>query len=483
MNTWVKLLNREFSLAFQAEVPYVNNTIVPKTVGVATKNFWCENMTFGVYYKTHELKILAEKIQKTIILDPHFAQQNIADCYTFGNKLLACSRIGTPNVLISQTNRQLLNKLEAFRNAYLQFLPYLVYPHPIERYFMEIIATELKNHLRNSVYKVDFDSIYETLTTPTIHEIDEQIDLLTLAKNVRKTGWSQKNEKLLKKVTNTYTWQPLFSLTAKPLSKDYFKNAAQAYIDGKTNIQNEIRSIKRGQIERKTEVYATLKHIHASKSLRAYIELLQGYMYLRTYRKNIIAHAHYLHLPLLLEIGDRMGIGEDSMLLSYEEIIQYLLTGEAVAQTIINKRKEAWAILAINGKISIISGKSAVLKAAKKYHIEDVQKISAEKIVHGQPACLGKIVGKVRIVKTMNEFDSVQQGDILVTPMTTPDFVPLLQKVVAIVTDEGGVTCHAAIISREYHIPCIVGTSNATKVFANGDLIEVDANLGIAKII
>ena len=67
--------------------------------------------------------------------------------------------------------------------------------------------------------------------------------------------------------------------------------------------------------------------------------------------------------------------------------------------------------------------------------------------------------------------------------MTTPDYVLVMKKVAAIVTDEGGVTCHAAIVSREFNIPCIVGTSNATKVFNDGDLVEVDANTGIAKIV
>lgn len=65
--------------------------------------------------------------------------------------------------------------------------------------------------------------------------------------------------------------------------------------------------------------------------------------------------------------------------------------------------------------------------------------------------------------------------------MTTTNFVPVLSKVSAIVTDEGGITCHAAIVSREMDIPCIIGTRIATKAFKSGDLLEVDANKGIIK--
>jgi phosphoenolpyruvate synthase/pyruvate phosphate dikinase len=67
------------------------------------------------------------------------------------------------------------------------------------------------------------------------------------------------------------------------------------------------------------------------------------------------------------------------------------------------------------------------------------------------------------------------QGNILVCPMTLPDYVPAMKKARAIITNEGGITCHAAIISRELKIPCIVGTKIATQVLKDGDRVEVDA--------
>ena len=76
-----------------------------------------------------------------------------------------------------------------------------------------------------------------------------------------------------------------------------------------------------------------------------------------------------------------------------------------------------------------------------------------------------------------------QDGDILVTGMTRPEFVPLMKKASAIITDEGGLTCHAAIISRELNIPCIIGTKIATQVLQDGDMVEVDADKGIIRIL
>jgi len=87
----------------------------------------------------------------------------------------------------------------------------------------------------------------------------------------------------------------------------------------------------------------------------------------------------------------------------------------------------------------------------------------------------------VRIIFDVNEMDRVKNGDILVTGMTTPNFVPAMKRAGAIVTNDGGITCHAAIVSRELGVPCIIGTRMATKILKDGDLVEVDAENGIVR--
>ena len=77
----------------------------------------------------------------------------------------------------------------------------------------------------------------------------------------------------------------------------------------------------------------------------------------------------------------------------------------------------------------------------------------------------------------------VSEGDILVSPMTTPNFLPAMKKAAAFVTDEGGIMCHAAIVAREMKKPCVIGTKFATQIFKDGDMVEVDANTGIITII
>jgi len=101
----------------------------------------------------------------------------------------------------------------------------------------------------------------------------------------------------------------------------------------------------------------------------------------------------------------------------------------------------------------------------------------------GDIACNGKIRGKVKVILLKEEIDSIKKGEILVTTMTTPLFLPAMKKASAIITDEGGITCHAAIISRELKKPCVIGTKFASHTFKDGDFVEVDADNGVVRII
>ena len=106
---------------------------------------------------------------------------------------------------------------------------------------------------------------------------------------------------------------------------------------------------------------------------------------------------------------------------------------------------------------------------------------SATYIVKGAPASPGVGRGKVVIITDPSQNDLLKQGDVLVTEMTTPDFVPAMKRAAAILTDKGGRTCHAAIVSRELGVACIVGAKMATQVFKDGDMVEVDAINGIVR--
>jgi pyruvate,water dikinase len=103
--------------------------------------------------------------------------------------------------------------------------------------------------------------------------------------------------------------------------------------------------------------------------------------------------------------------------------------------------------------------------------------------IKGNTAYFGKTIGKVRKIIDRNQLKHFKEGEILVSPSTLPSFLPAMRKSAGIISDEGGVVCHAAIVARELKKPCIIGTKIAVDVLNDGDLIEVDANKGVVKIL
>jgi len=136
-----------------------------------------------------------------------------------------------------------------------------------------------------------------------------------------------------------------------------------------------------------------------------------------------------------------------------------------------------WAIE--EGNVYIVQSRAitTIKKAVEEKKVEEIGK--KEILIKGEIASPGIASGIVKIVHDISELNKIKRGDILVTTMTTPDMVPAMQKAAAIVTNEGGITCHAAIVSREMGIPCIVGTRNATSILKEGEEITVHATHGV----
>lgn len=147
----------------------------------------------------------------------------------------------------------------------------------------------------------------------------------------------------------------------------------------------------------------------------------------------------------------------------------------------INKRANGYII--IHNSIHLINNKEQMLHQYNYFLESEKNEIYNDSEMRGSIAQSGIITGRVVLVLCKDDMKKVKNKDVLVTIMTTPDFLPVLDKASAIITDEGGITCHAAIIARELKIPCIIGTKIATRKLKDNDLVEVDANNGIIKII
>ena len=206
----------------------------------------------------------------------------------------------------------------------------------------------------------------------------------------------------------------------------------------------------------------------------------------RDWTKGYFTKALLSYNKLLDEIAKRIGITREAILYySYLEVEKYLDGGETVSQKVISDRmKDGFILLIKGGKLAIIEGKSQIQKVIIDEGIsEPFEKMVNVKEFKGLGASRGCVKGKARVMEDASLISDLKEGEILVTYMTTIEFIPAFRKAAAVVTDEGGMSCHAAIISREFKLPCVVGTKVATRVVRTGDEIEVDGEKGIVRIL
>lgn len=169
----------------------------------------------------------------------------------------------------------------------------------------------------------------------------------------------------------------------------------------------------------------------------------------------------------------------EKQVLTDEQIIEVAKMGAKIEEHYGWPQDIEWAYDKDDGKLYIVQSRpiTTLKEETKAEEVEGTEE--AEVILKGLGASPGIGAGRVVVIFDASEIDKVKEGDVLVTTMTNPDMVPAMKRASAIVTDEGGRTSHAAIVSRELGIPAVVGTKEATKKLKTGDYVTVDGTRGV----
>ena len=300
-----------------------------------------------------------------------------------------------------------------------------------------------------------------------------------------KTAYSaEKEDFLLAKISkNTASYLEKYAWINNPLGKRI------AHMT-ETDVEKRLKRLTVRQAE---ESLAQLKYMRAQKKLRfndylnkidneeekRLLRLISEFIRLRTYTsENSDRLFYYIREKLIFEIADRFNIPHEQILcMTYREI-SALERGEKISKSEIAKRRSGELITFSENESRSYYGNTVSALLGKLLPHK-----KGEDILSGDIACAGEVRGRIKIVRNFNEADKVQDGDIIVTSMTTPEIVCALEKAGGIITDEGGITCHAAIIAREYGIPCLVGTKCATSVLKDGMQVYLDCLNGFVEII
>ena len=367
--------------------------------------------------------------------------------------------------------------LESFINEYERFCAGLMLTATLGRIGYETLSKKLKEKGKS---ETELDNIIATITYPEENTplFLSQLDMLEIAKDNKDIG--NKLEKWLEK----YQHIPV-NFCGDPWS---ISDAKKQYEEARTkDVANEISRIKENQKQKISDRNKKIKEINDTEIEVLALAIAEG-TYLNEFRKGIFSRISLKDRPIFKKIAQICGSSDwrDCYFLTSEEMIS-VLAGVKISLSKLKERRKSAVILRVNKISKVIEGKEAeelweetkVIIGAKKNSNVDI----SETTVKGSSACRGNVRGIARLILTPKDFNNLKKDEVLVTTMTSVDFIHVMERASAFVTNEGGIISHAAIISRESHIPCIIGTKIATKVLKDGDLVEVDADKGVVRII
>ncbi|NQU98009.1 hypothetical protein HQ533_00945 [Candidatus Woesearchaeota archaeon] len=241
----------------------------------------------------------------------------------------------------------------------------------------------------------------------------------------------------------------------------------------KTNLEE-----KRLELEKiKSEREHLIETLGLSDFIRNLLSVARLFSEWKDVRKSGVYIGMYYFNKFIKEMSRRKNVPiNDIYNLVFDELEDFFLRNKDVNNTITERKQQCFFAITPSGYF--ISGGEDADKYFK--YLESEKNVNVAEI-RGVVASPGYARGRVRIIRKTKEMEEFKTGEILVTNQTTPEFVPIIKKAAAIVTEQGGITSHAAVVSRELKKPCIIGTKIATSVLMDGEVVEVDANNGIVR--
>ncbi|MEK7463623.1 MAG: PEP-utilizing enzyme [Patescibacteria group bacterium] len=462
----------------------------------------------GAYFRKNELRELIETAIKKVFDDPDFIENNHREAYRFNDDYFKYAQKVLNFDLTKKSDKELAEIVTLMIDGLAHAQAHAV----ITTWFVDSDGQDLTNKLlaiideyvKKGNQDVKVSEVFSLLTTPSktsllIREEIESLEILQIIlknssaeeaiKNLANSDaipanidvhLSQKINEHLKK----WCWTPFAYLGPSYKIGDYLKLWHDQILN---NINPEAEIAER--IEKPKLIESKRAALKASLDLTEnqarIFDITADIIFLKNYRKDVSFHGYYVLNKVFQEIGKRKFLSINQLqVMSHIEIIEMLNSGKSANLMTINKRKSDTIILIRDGKSQILSGidASSFIRKEESYIEKDTIDVSAKEF-KGVCACSGHAKGPIKIINTPEEMGKMDEGDIMLSHTTFPSLVPAMKKAAAIITEDGGVTCHAAIVARELNTPCVTGIKLLTSILKDGDMVEVDANSGIVKIL
>ncbi len=377
-----------------------------------------------------------------------------------GNELCLFSRrlfedIGPVRTELSQSN---LRDFREWVGRFRTNTAFIVITHPLARVVENRLLDIL---LRHGVEPAQLDQalLDLSITRKSNAAEEENFDLFFIQQRMGREGFDL--ESALREHTHRHAYLKYRDPFSGGYPVEYFRERLREKLELPDYFQPYAEIIERFNREEKE-----------------WFDLHEEFVFFRTFRTERSYEALYYLERYLDSLERAHGLGEHELsFYTRGELEEFLRSGNRVASALPADRRREFVLSLHDGDARLLAGEEAL-----RWIRENLETAAqAESRTRGLVAYRGSAVGRARVLRTAAEQDRVEEGDILIVPMTTPDYFPSMKKAAAFVTDEGGVICHAAIVARELKKPCVIGTRNATSIFRDGDLVEVDALTGIVR--
>jgi len=437
-----------------------------RAIGLGFKNY--KSLETGIYADEAELKRLEKLLAVKLEESPDEVLGLCGDWRRCCDSLVSLAREVEATNLEEKSDDELVELLRVLVGKFKETAAYIFLAHALgdhlELWLKKLLARKVGDPKKRIQYQ-------QVLTTPrkktSLH--DAHTRLLEIAGKVagKKIGDLKNIEEIqldVEQYTRDYRWLGYDTGVGRDFTLDDTLKKLEGILENPPDTGHS----------KARDFEEVVDELSLSARERELLDLMGELIFGRAYRGECNSKAGMHARPLLMEVARRCGTDYDSLVyLTFGEI-EECLKRKKVDDTVVAERRNAFGLVMLDGEIKIFSGDSVK-------QLEDVEAVDGVSEVRGVMANPGFVVGTARIVTRASDFEKVQAGDILVSKNTTPEFILVIEKCAGIVTDVGGVTSHAAIVSRELNKPCVVGTGNATQVFRDGDLVEVDADNAVAR--
>lgn len=426
------------------------------------------------YHSLEELEYTTGKILEAAKANPRISADMVADFLPWQEGFYEACRALEGKNLTALDEAELLAEYEALADIYTKKLNSSPLIDGFALSTDTLIASKIKAFLEGKGLAEKFTEYFAVLTAPTFLSFlqEEEVALLGIATEVKKNPASE--TELLAEHQRQYFWIRNNYVKDHIEGLDAFKKrlAEFAAIDAPARAK-ELKALAEDHRAKKD---ALIRELALPQEIVTLLSITDDFNAWQDERKKGTFWATHYFSALLEEFSRRTKYSLEQLKYAFPPEMGEVLQSSLDAAEL-DARIEYCMIIWGLDTYDVTTDRTLIEKLDRIGTGEAAEAHEAK----GFTASRGKVQGRAKILVSAEEMGKIEEGDVLIAVMTRPDYLPAMQKASAFVTDEGGITCHAAIVAREMKKPCIIGTKIATRIFHDGDTVEVDADTGIVR--